>query len=126
MDPLLKAGTRIVILALISYTAFIVMEQRKHTVTKKALFFLTLGLILDIAATIFMIIGSPNSPFTIHGFIGYSALTAMLIDTVLLWKLYYGHKNGEKVSSGLHIYTRYAYLWWVLAFITGMTLAIMK
>jgi len=126
MDPLLKAGTRIVILALISYTVFIVLEQKKHRATPKILFFLTLGLLLDITATMFMILGSPNSPFTLHGFIGYSALAAMLIDTILLWRFYLANDNEKQVSNIIHRYSLYAYLWWVIAFITGGVLVLMK
>jgi hypothetical protein len=73
-----------------------------------------------------MIIGSSNTPFTLHGWLGYSSLTAMLIDTVLIWR--HRLKDGAKamVSSSLHLYSRIAYIWWILAFITGGLLVLFK
>jgi hypothetical protein len=65
--------------------------------------FLTIGIILDITATCFMIAGSHRIPITFHGILGYSALAAMLIDTVLIWKT---RIRGALVLSGrLHLYT---------------------
>jgi len=119
MKPILIAGTTIVTLALISYTIFIITEQKKKHITKTVLTFLTSGVICDITATICMIIGSENSPFTLHGILGYSSLTGMIIDTILIWRFYLIFNGGKEVPRGLHLYSRFAYAWWVLAFITG-------
>lgn len=65
-----------------------------------------------------MIIGSHNIPFTIYGMLGYTALTAMLIGTVLIWQFKF--RNGSsKVPRRLHFYTRTAYSWWIIAYIAG-------
>jgi hypothetical protein len=90
------------------------------------LIFITLGIILDVTATTFMILGSGNTPFTLHGFIGYSSLGAMLIDTVLIWKHRLKSGVSEEVSKRLHFYSRYAYIWWIIAFITGGLLVLFK
>ena len=82
MNQLSVGGAIVVTLALIFYSVGVISQQRKRVISQKAITFLSLGLVLDITATIFMILGSPNSPFTIHGFIGYSALAAMLTDTL--------------------------------------------
>lgn len=118
MKPILIAGTTIVNFALLAYTIGIITEQRKHRVTRQVLVFLTVGVILDITATACMIIGSTSSPFSAHGILGYSSLTAMLLETALAWR----HRlaNGEaEVSRRLHLYSRIAYIWWVLAYLTG-------
>ena len=81
--------------------------------------FVTIGIILDIVATTFMIVGSPNSPFTFHGFLGYSALGVMLVDVILIWRLKLAQGVDADVPRTLHLYSRYAYGWWVIAFITG-------
>ena len=119
MSILLRIGTTIVIFALAAYSVAIITEQRKKIISKKVLFFLTLGVILDITATTFMILGSSKGAFTLHGFIGYSSLIAMFIDAALIWNQ--KSKNGlnSKVPKSLHLYSRYAYMWWVIAFITG-------
>ena len=112
-------GSMIVIIALVFYTIGFINEQRKKMVTSKVLFFYTIGVTLDITATIFMIIGSSKGMLTLHGFIGYSSLLGMLTDTVLLWRHNLKEGPGKNVYRGLHIYSRIAYTWWVIAFITG-------
>ena len=126
MKTILMIGSTVVTLALISYSIAIITEQRRHLITNFVLAFLTLGILLDITATVCMIIGSSNTPFTIHGFLGYSALGAMLFDAFLLWN--HRLKNGanKKPSKTIHLYSRYAYMWWVIAYITGTLLVILK
>lgn len=119
MNLLLQTGTTIVFFALISYSIAIITEQRKGILTKNILIFLTLGVLLDITATTFMIMGSSKGGFTLHGFIGYSSLLAMSIDAILMWRLKSKSGFEAKVPRSLHLYSRYAYIWWVLAFITG-------
>jgi hypothetical protein len=119
MSTLLRIGTTIVIFALAAYSVAIITEQRKKLISKKVVFFLTLGVILDITATTFMILGSSKGAFTLHGFIGYSSLLAMFIDAILIWNQKSKHGINSKVPKKLHIYSRYAYIWWVVAFITG-------
>lgn len=119
MNAILRIGTTIVIFALAAYSVAIITEQRKKIISKAVLFFITLGVIIDITATTFMVIGSSKGAFTLHGFIGYSSLLGMTIDAILIWKQ--KSKNGinSNVPKRLHLYSRFAYIWWVLAFITG-------
>ena len=126
MNTTLMIGTRIVVLALAAYSIAILTEQKKRAISTVVLAFLTFGIALDITATVFMIIGSPNSPFTMHGFLGYSALLAMLIDFLLLWKLRLSNGKNAIPPKWLHRYSRYAYLWWVIAFFTGGLLVLIK
>jgi EamA domain-containing membrane protein RarD len=126
MNIFLSYGTKIVVLALIAYSIAVLTEQKTHRVSNRVLIFITLGIILDITATVFMILGSGNTPFTLHGFIGYSSLAAMLVDTVLIWHHHFKSGPEENVTKGLHLYSRYAYIWWILAFITGGLLVLLK
>jgi hypothetical protein len=126
MNPYSMTGAGIVIFALISYSLSIITEQRTKLVTPFVIRFLTIGIILDVTATVFMIIGSSNSAFTLHGFLGYSSLAGMLIDTILIWKFFIKNQAGTFVSKGLHMYSRIAYAWWVIAFITGLMLVIFR
>ena len=119
MSPVLIAGVIIVNLALIAYSIAIITQQRKKLVNSFILTFLTTGVILDITATVCMIIGSENSFITFHGMIGYLALAVMLIDGILLWKRWLKTRTSTEVSPKLHLYSRYAYAWWVVAYITG-------
>ena len=126
MNTLLITGTSIVTLALIAYSVGIISEQISHILSKKVMSFLTAGIILDITATTFMILGSPNDPFTIHGLIGYIALTVMLIDVILVWRFWLTNGPDTKVPRNLHLYSRYAYAYWVIAFITGGLMVAIK
>ena len=123
MNTLSIIGASIVTLALISYSIGIISEQIKKKLIPRVMIFITLGVGLDITATIFMILGSTNSPFTIHGFIGYSALFIMLIELVRIWQLYNKTGMGAEVPKGVHLFSRYAYIWWVVAYITGSLIA---
>ena len=119
-------GSFVVIIALTLYSIGFAKEQRKKMVTSRILLFYTLGVLFDISATTLMILGSTKGLLTFHGFIGYSSLLGMGIDTILLWR--YNRKNGAevKVSKSLNIYSRVAYIWWVLAFITGGLLVALR
>ena len=121
---LAKIAATVVTLALISYSIAIITEQRKRKVINLVLIFLSLGVMLDIGATTMMIIVSENSPFTVHGILGYSSLTLMIIDAILLWRFRMKNGSTEKVSRPVHLYSRIAYIWWVAAYITG-TLMVM-
>jgi len=126
MNKLLIVGTSIVFIALAFYSVGIFTEQKHKRVLPRVLTFLTLGIIFDIIATAFMIAGSSKGLFTLHGIIGYSSLLGMLIDNVLIWKLRLKGGIGVIVPDAIHKYSRYAYIWWVIAFITGGLLVLVS
>lgn len=118
MNCLIIIALIVVTFALVSYSVAVITEQRKSTVTKLTLFFLTAGVALDISSTALMIAGSTNIPLTFHGIIGYTALLGMLIDAILIWR-HWASNAGSKIPRGLHLYTRVAYGWWVIVYIIG-------
>ena len=118
MNPVIIRAVVVVTFALIFYSIAVITEQKKSAVTKRILLFLTGGVLLDISSTALMIVGSTNIPLTVHGVIGYSALLAMLVDAILIWR-HWVRSAGAKIPRGLHLYTRIAYGWWVIAYIIG-------
>lgn len=118
MQPITIFAVTVVNLALVAYGVGIVAEQRSHRVTARALFWLRLGVVLDVVATTAMILGSSSGPFTAHGFVGYSALAVMVVETSLAWRHRSRQGDGE-VPRWLHLYSRFAYGWWVVAYFTG-------
>lgn len=112
-------GSFVVIFALAFYSIGFVKEQRRKLITSRVLLYYTLGVLFDISATTLMILGSTKGLLTFHGFIGYSSLLGMSIDTILLWRQHQKNGPDTKVSKPLDIYSRIAYIWWVVAFITG-------
>jgi len=119
-------GSVVVTLALISYSIGFFKEQRRRQITPDVLLHFTIGVILDISATILMILGATQGGVTFHGLIGYSSLLGMTIDTLLLWR--YKPRNGavQTANKILNIYTRGAYIWWVAAYITGALLVALR
>lgn len=126
MSPILIAGTTIVNLALVAYSIAIITEQRHKRANNRVMIFLSVGVLLDIIATVCMVSGSTHSFMSSHGFLGYSALLAMLIDFTLLWRFRRNCGPGLLVSKSLHLYSRYAYAWWVGAYITGAVIVAMR
>ena len=122
MNPTLTRAVAVVTFALIFYSIAVITEQRKRCISKLVLTFLTAGVLFDISSTILMIVGSRKIPITIHGFIGYTALIAMLIDTIMIWR-FWRRNGGIQVPRGLNIFTRLAYGWWVIAYIAGALIA---
>ena len=118
MNCLIIIALIVVTFALVSYSVAVITEQRKSTVTKLTLFFLTAGVALDISSTALMIAGSTNIPLTFHGIIGYTALLGMLIDAILVWR-HWIKSGSSKMPRSLHLYTRTAYIWWVAVYIIG-------
>jgi uncharacterized repeat protein (TIGR03987 family) len=122
MNATLIKAVIVVTFALVFYTIAVITEQKKGTLSRIVVTFLTAGVVFDISSTVLMIIGSRKIPITVHGAIGYSALTVMLIDTVLVWRSW--KRNGSaRVSRKLNLYTRAAYIWWVAAYIAGAIIA---
>lgn len=124
MNPTLIKAVAVVTFALLFYSAAVIMEQRKSLLSKRVLFFLTGGVCLDITATVLMIIGSGNTPLTVHGVIGYSALSVMLVDTALIWRCWFMNRGECRVPRSLNIYTRIAFGWWVVAYIAGAIISV--
>ncbi|MDH3745846.1 MAG: hypothetical protein OES47_12170 [Acidobacteriota bacterium] len=118
MPPVLLAGIVIVNCALLSYALGILLEQRTHRVSAWALNWLKLGVVLDITATACMIAGSSRGFLTPHGLLGFSSLAAMLVETGFAWR--HRSQHGDRLTPRwLHNYSRIAYGWWLIAYVTG-------
>jgi hypothetical protein len=114
----------LVTVALILYTIGTFAQQRSRRVTGSAVGFLTAGLVFDVVATIFMIIGS-GKLISLHGILGYSALAGMLAEVVVAWR-WRLRGAAAPITPGMVLYSRLAYGYWVLAFISGGALVAMS
>ena len=124
MKPILLAGISIVHLALLSYATAIVIQSRKKAITRYVLFFLTLGIILDLSATICMVIGS-GKVISLHGMIGYSSLAGMLADTIISYLNVRRNGLNSVLSQKFIRWSQAAFSYWVVAYITGAILVMM-
>lgn len=125
MTPLRMAAVSTVTAALLLYTIGTMQEQRARRVSASVRGFLAFGVSCDVTATVFMIFATQRQGFSLHGLLGYSALAAMSIDTLLLWR--HARRHGDSpVPGGLHLYSRIAYVYWVIAYFTGAALVMMS
>lgn len=126
MNPLSLIGAFIITLALLSYGVGSISVQRFKFVTPSVLIFLTLGVIFDFTAVAFMVIGSDKTPFSIHGLLGYSAMLTMILDTFFIWRFYLKNGFDFEIHKKIVTYSKFAYGWWLIAYLTGSLLVIWK
>jgi hypothetical protein len=118
MKPVLVAGAVVVVLAFVCYTVGILSEQRRRAISASGLRWLVAGVVFDVSATACMMAGATGTWFTPHGWLGYSALAGMATETVMAWRHRRAHGDSV-VPARLHLYTRIAYAWWLVAFLSG-------
>jgi len=126
MQPLSIVGAFIITLALLSYGIGNIAVQQFKIVTPGVLIFLTLGVLLDVVAVTFMIIGSSKGAFTLHGILGYSAMLTMIVNLILIWQWYFKNGFDTMINNSILLYSKIAYGWWVIAYITGSVMVIWK
>jgi hypothetical protein len=68
-----------------------------------------------------MIVATGSIAPTLHGWLGYSALTLMALDVALLWR-HWRASGDAPVPRGRHLYARLAYAYWVIAYFAGAAL----
>lgn len=102
------------LLALASYSIGIITQQKIHRISRRILFFISLGLVFDLAATLLVILGPSEGYFSLQRITGYTALIAMMIATLLLWRLKFNAGWDAAVPRNLHLFTRYAFILCVL------------
>jgi hypothetical protein len=123
MNLYLYLGVSFATVALGLYSLFYWRNRKRDLVTRAGCLLQTTGLDFDVAGTVLMIVGSKNIPLTVHGIIGYSALLAMLVKTVIVWRR---GLRGEKRSAGARAFGTVAYFWWILAYLAGGMIAMLE
>ncbi|HKL32491.1 MAG TPA: hypothetical protein VJ919_08160 [Tangfeifania sp.] len=126
MNPTSLAGAFVITFSLLSYGIGSISLQRFKVVSSHVLVFLTIGVVLDVVAATLMIIGSAHTPFSLHGFIGLSAIAVMIADVILLWRVFNKYGSDTTVPKPLLLYSKLAYLWWIIAYLTGSVLVIWR
>lgn len=117
MKPYTLIAVTIVTIALLAYTVGTVAQQRSRRVTGTVVGFLTAGVFLDIVATVFMILGS-GKLLSLHGLLGYTALAGMMAEVVVTWR-WRMSRDDAPITGGMALYSKIAYGYWVLAFLSG-------
>jgi len=61
---------------------------------------------------------NPVARQMLHGLLGYSALAGMVAEALIAWR--WRARHGETpITDGMSRYSRLAYSYWVIAFISG-------
>ena len=126
MAKITVVGIFFVHIALILYTLFIIYESKNQKTTKSVIALITSAVIFDILATSCMMIGTTRTYFTFHGIMGYIGLLLMIVDAVLLWKFKIKHGMETIISKSLNSFSKIAYIWWMIAYITGVIVSIFR
>ena len=126
MNPLALIGAFIITLSLLAYGIGTITLQRFKLITPGVVWFISLGVFLDISATVFMIFGSSGTLFTTHAFVGFTAIFIMMVKLFLLWKKYISDGKDTKADKKLITFSKLAYAAWVLAYLMGSFLIIWK
>lgn len=102
--------------ALILYVVGILMTVISGKVKKRNVVMQTAAVVLDATATVCMMIQSQGIiPADFHGWIGYSALTLMVIDLVLIVR----HRDSERIGAAMRIYALVVLVFWIYAYSLG-------
>lgn len=126
MSHVIIAGVILIHIALVLYSVFIYKEHKYKRATKGLVGFITAAVIFDISATVCMMIGTAEQYFTLHGILGYTALTVMVIDAIFIWKHKLKHGSEVPFSDTLNRNSKLGYMLWLVAFFTGEMLAFMN
>jgi hypothetical protein len=126
MNAFLQYAVVIVNIALISYTVAFVIMSREKKITKLFISMLTAGIFFDTSSVVLMVAGSPNNPLTPHGIIGYSALLIMITERVYFYRLTVKNGMGVTLNSKKRHFFTAAYIYWILAYLTGAVIVILK
>lgn len=126
MNVYTMLGALIMTLSFLAYGIGSVSLERFKIVAIIVLIFLSFGVFLDITAIALMIIGAGGKLFTLHAILGYSALFVMIVNTAWAWKVYLKDGIDAPIGIPLYKYTRFAYFWWVVSYLSGIIIIIYR
>ncbi|NQU53142.1 MAG: hypothetical protein HQ522_11460 [Bacteroidetes bacterium] len=124
MNPLSMIGAFIMTFALLFYGVATITLQRFKMVSRTVLWFFLIGVLLNIAAVVCIMIAAQDITFELHEILGYSAFIVMLIDFIMVFRVF--RKNGRNaiINKSLERYAKFAYGWWVVVYFTISLLVI--
>lgn len=126
MNPLAIIGAFIITLSFLAYGIGTISLVRFRIVGRIVLFFLSMGVFFDLLAITLMTLGANGSPYTMHGFIGATAFIVMLVNTVWCWNVFTKRGLDSKAGKKHILYTKAAYLVWVIAYFMGSIMIIWR
>lgn len=126
MNPISILGAFIITFALLFYGVGSITLQRFKLVSRIVFWFLLIGVVLDFTAIVCMIIGATQTPFSLHGILGYSAFSVMFVYFVLIARIFIKNGKNARINKPLERFAKFAYGWWVIAYFTGSLMVLFK
>jgi len=126
MNPISVVGAFTITISFLAYGIGSISLLRFKKVSTIVLIYLTLGICFDFLGIVFMTLGRGDNSLTFHGVIGYIALMLMLIGTIGMWWNFFKFGKNSPIGKKLMYYSRFAYLFWVIAYFTGSLIIIWR
>lgn len=109
-------GALLATTALVLYVVGILMTVITGKVKKRNVIMQTVAVVCDAIATVCMMIQAQDPiPADFHGWIGYAALTLMVIDLVFVFR----HRKDGVASGSMRIYAGLALVFWIVSYSLG-------
>lgn len=124
MDLHAVVGAFIITLAFFAYGIGSVTLERFRLIGSVVLIFLSLGVLFEVIAILLMAVGGKSTINPLHMIIGSGAFLLMLVNTIWAWFTYFKSGIDAPVKRSLLFYTKFAYLLWVIAYLSGIVLLI--
>lgn len=120
MNEFTKIGIGIMVFALLFFSMGIIPAQFKRKISNCMLFYISLALILNIVASIFLFAGSEREWFSTHGALGYIALLVLMIVCLKIWNIRIKIGGQAEINEAVNLFLRFSYVWWLFTFFTGV------
>ncbi|WP_321373072.1 hypothetical protein [uncultured Draconibacterium sp.] len=126
MNPLAIIGAFIISLSFLAYGIGSISLVRFKSIGRIVVVSLTMGVLFDLTAITLMSIGAGGTPYTLHGLVGAVAFLVMLVDTIWVWVVIVRRGRDSKAQKEHILYTKIAYLFWVIAYFAGSIIVIWR
>lgn len=124
MDPVILVISLIMTLAFLAFGVGSVTLERFKIIGTLVLVSFSLGFLFNATAILLMIILLPDSLLSTNGLIMFCSFSIMLVDTIWAWAVYLKRGIDSRVSRAMVLYTKIAFLVWVLNYLWGIVLLI--
>lgn len=124
MDPIILVISFIMTLAFLAFGVGSVTLERFKIIGTMVLVFFSIGFLFNAASVLLMILLLPTSLLSANGLIMFCSFSIMLVNTVWAWAAYLKKGIDSKVTRAMVLYTKIAYLVWVLNYLWGIVLLI--
>ena len=126
MKPAVMIAVALITLALLCFTIATAALARSRRAGAVVVWGLTLGVILDAAATLSMWVAAGRLLLNAHSLLGWTALFGMLAVGGAAWRHRWNKGPQARIGDRMDRYARLAYAYWVIAYVTGVAVGMTR